>query len=77
MKKNNSVCVIGLGYVGLTLSLHLAKKGINVYGFDSKANIIENLSKGKSHIFEKNIEKISTFIFKNFCFSNLSAIFQN
>ena len=28
MKKKNNVCVIGLGYVGLTLSLHLAKKGI-------------------------------------------------
>lgn len=67
MKKNNSVCVIGLGYVGLTLSLHLAKKGINVYGFDSKANIIENLSKSKSHIFEKNIENyLKTTIKKNF-----------
>ena len=31
MKKKNNVCVIGLGYVGLTLSLHLAKKGIKVY----------------------------------------------
>lgn len=56
MKKNNKVCVIGLGYVGLTLSLHLAKKGITVIGFDSNSSIIDNLSKCKTHIFEKNIE---------------------
>lgn len=56
MKKKNKVCIIGLGYVGLTLSLYLAKKGIEVYGFDSNTDIINNLSKGKTHIFEKNIE---------------------
>ena len=56
MKKENKVCVIGLGYVGLTLSLHLAKKGISVFGFDSNPSIIDNLSNCKTHIFEKNIE---------------------
>ncbi len=56
MKKKNNVCVIGLGYVGLTLSLHLAKKGIKVYGYDSNTDITKNLSQCKTHIFEKNIE---------------------
>ena len=56
MKKKNKVCIIGLGYVGLTLSLHLAKKGIKVYGYDSNTDIVNNLSKCKTHIFEKNIE---------------------
>ena len=55
--KKNKVCIIGLGYVGLTLSLHLAKKGVEVFGFDSNPDIINNLSKCKTHIFEKNIEK--------------------
>ncbi len=56
MKKDKKVCVIGLGYVGLTLSLYLAKKDINVFGFDSKSHIVDNLSKCKTHIYEKNIE---------------------
>ena len=56
MKKDKKVCVIGLGYVGLTLSLYLAKKDINVFGFDSQSHIIDNLSKCKTHIYEKNIE---------------------
>ena len=43
MKKKNKVCIIGLGYVGLTLSLHLAKKGIKVYGYDSNTDIVNNL----------------------------------
>lgn len=31
-KLNDNICVIGLGYVGLTLSISLAKSGFNVFG---------------------------------------------
>ena len=32
-KKNpSSICIIGLGFVGLTLSAVMAKKGFRVYG---------------------------------------------
>ncbi len=58
MKKKYKVCVIGLGYVGLTLGLHLSKKKIKVYGYDSNKEILKNLSLGKTHIFENNIETI-------------------
>ncbi len=55
MKKN--VGVIGLGYVGLTLSVVLARKGIHVYGIDIDERIIKSLKKGKSHFYEKGIEQ--------------------
>ena len=32
--KYNSVSVIGLGYVGLPLSLQFARSGVSVLGFD-------------------------------------------
>jgi UDP-N-acetyl-D-glucosamine dehydrogenase len=50
IKKNNfSVCVIGLGYVGLPLSLHFSKK-TRVIGVDIDKNKIDNLKKNISYI---------------------------
>ena len=36
MDKN--ICVFGLGFVGLTLSIVLAERGFKVYGLDSKGS---------------------------------------
>lgn len=49
-KKQVTVGVIGLGYVGLPLSLAFAEAGINVVGFDIDHEKIEALKKGKSYI---------------------------
>ncbi|MCH7827468.1 MAG: nucleotide sugar dehydrogenase, partial [Bacteroidetes bacterium] len=50
--KNKSavVGVIGLGYVGLPLSLEFASKGFNVIGFDVDEIKIPLLNSGKSYI---------------------------
>ena len=58
MQKKYKVCIIGLGYVGLTLGLHLSKNKIKVYGYDSNKIILENLRLGKTHVFENNLEAI-------------------
>lgn len=54
-KEKNTVCVMGMGYVGLTLSVVLAEVGYNVYGVDTQSDIIKKLKKGRPHIFEKNL----------------------
>jgi len=41
-----SVIVVGQGYVGLPLSVHAAKSGYKVYGFDISKEKIEQLKKG-------------------------------
>lgn len=65
------ICVIGLGYVGLTLSLALAEKKIKVYGYDSNSEVIDSLASGKSHIFEKDINKyLKKHLNKNFFVTN-------
>ncbi len=45
-----TICVIGLGYVGLPLALAFCKKGFFVYGLDTNASRITNLKKGKQYI---------------------------
>ena len=47
-----NVGVIGLGYVGLTLSIIAAKKGLNVYGIENNKELSLQLRVGK-HIFLK------------------------
>jgi UDP-N-acetyl-D-glucosamine dehydrogenase len=48
------IAVVGLGYVGLPLSLQFARAGINVLGFDVDKEKVEALNAGKSYI--KHIE---------------------
>jgi UDP-N-acetyl-D-glucosamine dehydrogenase len=44
------VSVIGQGYVGLPLSMHLAKIGIKVNGIDTNQGIVDTLNRGISSI---------------------------
>jgi len=56
------IAVIGLGFVGLPLSLTYTLYGVKVFGIDINENYIENLKKGKTHVYEtykgKHIEEI-------------------
>ena len=49
-----NVGVIGLGYVGLTLSIIAAKKGLNVYGIENNKDTLTLIKSGKAHFFEKD-----------------------
>ncbi|HEX6588419.1 MAG TPA: nucleotide sugar dehydrogenase [Longimicrobiales bacterium] len=44
------VGVIGLGYVGLPLSVELAKAGFRVLGFDVSQRVVEGIGEGRSHV---------------------------
>jgi len=48
--KTAKICIIGLGYVGLPLSLEFAKKGFDVIGFDVSEEKVDMLRNGKSYI---------------------------
>ena len=49
------VGVVGLGYVGLTLSLVLADLGFKVRGFDANPAVTRSLRAGKAHIYEAGL----------------------
>jgi len=70
-KSEEKTLIIGLGYVGLTLALALANKGKKIWGFDKNNQIINSLRNRKSHIYEKNINKIlKKNLNKNFFLTN-------
>jgi len=54
-KKKNSICVFGLGYVGLTLSLVLCEKKFNVYGIEKEKNKINDILNLKPDLYEPNL----------------------
>jgi UDP-N-acetyl-D-mannosaminuronic acid dehydrogenase len=53
-----TIGVVGLGYVGLTLTAALADKGFVVHGSDVSPGVLETLSRGRSHIFEPGVEEV-------------------
>jgi UDP-N-acetyl-D-mannosaminuronic acid dehydrogenase len=54
---NNNICVFGLGYVGLTLSIALAEKKYKIYGIEKNKNTIKKILKYKPDLHEPNIKK--------------------
>ena len=53
-----TIGVVGLGYVGLTLTAALADKGFVVHGADVSPTVIDTLAQGRSHIFEPGVAEI-------------------
>lgn len=51
----NKINIIGLGYVGLTLGVALARKGISVTGFEINESILSTINKGEAHFFEPGL----------------------
>lgn len=54
--------VIGLGYVGVPLSLSFLRKGIKVTGFDLDSEKVKKLGRGESYIKHIGNEEISAFV---------------
>lgn len=65
--KNNTACVgvVGLGYVGLPLSIVFSKK-FDTIGYDVYEKCIENLMTGKSHILDVPDSTLQTYLGKSF-----------
>lgn len=53
-RRKATVTVVGLGYVGLPLSVEIARAGFTVYGIDSDPVKVAMLRAGKSYIMDTN-----------------------
>jgi UDP-N-acetyl-D-mannosaminuronic acid dehydrogenase len=62
---NNKIAVIGLGYVGLTFAITLAKVGFEVLGIENDSEIFKSMIKGKAQFYEENIDKFLLKMQKN------------
>ena len=58
MKMIKTVCIIGLGYIGLPTAVMFANNGYNVVGIDKDKEIIDNLNKGKVVIKEPKLDEL-------------------
>ena len=54
----SSVCVVGLGYVGLPTASMLATRGFDVYGLDTNERVVRELSAGRTHISERDLDTL-------------------
>ena len=62
-EKKVTICVVGLGQVGLPTALSFLKSDYNVVGYDVNKSIGPNIVEGRSHIPEKGFkELIAKFI---------------
>ncbi|EMA08837.1 hypothetical protein/UDP-N-acetyl-D-mannosaminuronic acid dehydrogenase [Haloarcula vallismortis] len=51
-----TICVHGLGYIGLATASHFANDGTDVIGFDVNEDVLESLSEGEPNISEPDFE---------------------
>jgi UDP-N-acetyl-D-glucosamine dehydrogenase len=60
--KTMNIAVVGLGYVGLPLSLQFARSCVNVVGLDVDPNKVQLLNQGRSYIKHIDDEKIAELV---------------
>ena len=68
MKK---ICIIGVGYVGLTLGVVLADRGFEVVGYDVNKDMVRKLQNGEQTFYEKDMDiLLKKYMNKNFKVTN-------
>jgi UDP-N-acetyl-D-mannosaminuronic acid dehydrogenase len=51
------VCIVGLGYVGLTLAVAMADTGFIVHGLEKRDEVLDGLAKGEPHFWEPRLKE--------------------
>lgn len=54
----NTICVMGLGYIGLPTASTFASRGIKVIGVDANPRVVESLQNGHVHIYEPGLREL-------------------
>lgn len=69
IKNDESICIVGLGYVGLTLGVSLSYKGLKVYGAEVNLEVLESLKNKKAHFNENGLNNIVKKVIEDESFS--------
>lgn len=56
MDRDDRVCILGMGYVGLTLAVVMAERGFDVDGIEINPEILASIRRGKAHFYETNLD---------------------
>ena len=66
---DNRVCIVGLGYVGLTLAVAMADAGFAVHGLEKRNEVLDGLRTGKPHFWEPRLKEKLARVTKNGAFT--------
>jgi UDP-N-acetyl-D-mannosaminuronic acid dehydrogenase len=58
MQTRQTLCVIGLGYIGLPTAALFADRGLRVIGVDVNSRIVDTVNQGHVHIVEPGLEEL-------------------
>jgi UDP-N-acetyl-D-mannosaminuronic acid dehydrogenase len=58
MAERSTVCVVGLGYIGLPTAAMLASTGHSVVGVDINADVVDTINAGRVHIVEPDLDDL-------------------
>ena len=56
--RSRTLCIIGLGYIGLPTAAMFATHGVRVIGIDSNERVVGVLNKGDIHIEEEGLREL-------------------
>ena len=59
--KNKTICVVGLGFVGLTLAIILADSGFKVIGYDVMQDMVTDINNGNPPFYEEGLSSLLKF----------------
>ena len=54
----STVCVVGLGYIGLPVASMLASRGHDVVGYDISEDAVNSINAGRAHFFEPDLDML-------------------
>jgi UDP-N-acetyl-D-mannosaminuronic acid dehydrogenase len=54
----STICVVGLGYIGLPVASMLASRGHTVVGYDVNPKAVDSINKGQAHFFEPDLDML-------------------
>jgi UDP-N-acetyl-D-mannosaminuronic acid dehydrogenase len=58
MRSNDRVCVLGMGFIGLTLAVTLAEAGVKVLGVDVIPEVIDALNRKRCYFYEPGLKEL-------------------
>lgn len=72
--KDRTVCILGLGFVGLTLAAVMAEVGFDIIGVEIRKDVLQKLNAGIAHFYEPGLTDAMHRAVKNGRLSVRSAI---
>ena len=60
-----SVCMVGLGYIGLPTAVVFAKAGTRMIGFDIDQRAVDKINSGETHIVEPGLDQALSLVVRS------------